>query len=87
MIAQDPTQHPGSIIRIKTNGKIPTDNPKFTGKKEWLPEIYQIGIRNPQGMYLSPFDGKVYISNHGAKGGDFIGTVNKGGNYGSHPWH
>ena len=26
MIAQDPTKHPGSIIRIKLNGEIPTDN-------------------------------------------------------------
>ena len=28
-------------------------------KKNWLPEIYQIGVRNPQGMTLSPFDNKV----------------------------
>ena len=49
MIAQDPTKHPGSIIRIHTDGRIPKDNPKFEGKKKWLPEIYQIGVRNPQG--------------------------------------
>ena len=28
MIAQDPTKHPGSIIRIHTDGSIPKDNPK-----------------------------------------------------------
>ena len=33
MIAQDPTQHPGSIIRIHLDGNIPRDNPKFEGKK------------------------------------------------------
>ena len=33
-------------------------------------------------MYLSPLDNKVYISNHGAKGGDFIGEVRFGENYG-----
>ena len=27
MIAQDPTKHPGSIIRIHTDGSIPKDNP------------------------------------------------------------
>ena len=32
MIAQDPTKHPGSIIRIHTDGRIPKDNPKFTGE-------------------------------------------------------
>ena len=82
MIAQDPTSHPGSIIRINLDGSIPKDNPKFTNQPSWLPEIYQIGVRNPQGMTLSPFDSEIYISNHGAKGGDFIGTVNEGGNYG-----
>ena len=33
-------------------------------------------------MALSEFDGKVYMSNHGAKGGDWFGEVKKGENYG-----
>ena len=82
MIAQDATKHPGSIIRIHTDGSIPKDNPKFEGKKNWLPEIYQIGVRNPQGLTLSDYDGKIYLSNHGAKGGDWFGEVKKGENYG-----
>jgi len=82
MIAQDASKHPGSIIRIHLDGSIPKDNPRFEGKSEWLPEIYQIGIRNPQGLTISPYDGKVYISNHGAKGGDWFGEVKKGENYG-----
>ena len=82
MIAQDASKHPGSIIRIHLDGSIPKDNPKFKGKSKWLPEIYQIGIRNPQGLTISPYDGKVYISNHGAKGGDWFGEVKKGENYG-----
>ncbi len=82
MIAQDPTKHPGSIIRIHTDGRIPKDNPKFEGKQKWLPEIYQIGVRNPQGLTLSPYDGKIYLSNHGARGGDWFGEAKKGENYG-----
>ena len=82
MIAQDPSKHPGSIIRIKLDGSIPNDNPKFVDKPDWLPEIYQIGIRNPQGLTLSSYDGKIYMSNHGAKGGDWFGEVKKGENYG-----
>ena len=82
MIAQDTSKHPGSIIRIHLDGKIPKDNPKFLDKKNWLPEIFQIGVRNPQGLVLSPFDKKIYISNHGAKGGDWFGEVKKGENYG-----
>jgi len=82
MIAQDASKHPGSIIRIYLDGSVPKDNPRFQNKPKWLPEIYQIGIRNPQGLTLSPFDRKIYISNHGAKGGDFFGEVKKGENYG-----
>jgi quinoprotein glucose dehydrogenase len=81
-IAQDAAKHPGSIIRIHLDGKIPRDNPKFKDKKNWLPEIYQIGIRNPQGMALSPFDDKIFITNHGARGGDWFGEVKYGENYG-----
>ena len=82
MIAQDASKHPGSIIRIHLDGSIPKDNPKFNGKEDWLPEIYQIGVRNPQGLTHSEFDNKIYMSNHGAKGGDWFGQVKKGENYG-----
>ena len=82
MIAQDPTKHPGSIIRIHLDGSIPKDNPKFEGKTDWLPEIYQIGVRNPQGLTVSDYDGKIYLSNHGARGGDWFGESKKGENYG-----
>ncbi len=82
MIAQDYTKHPGSIIRVNLDGSIPKDNPKFVNQKKWLPEIFQIGVRNPQGMSLSPFDNKIYLTNHGARGGDWFGTANFGENYG-----
>ena len=82
MIAQDPSKHPGSIIKIHLDGSIPKDNPKFNGKTNWLPEIYQIGVRNPQGMDVSPYDNKIYLTNHGARGGDWFGEAKYGENYG-----
>jgi glucose/arabinose dehydrogenase len=82
MIAQDPTNHTGSIIRINLDGSVPIDNPKFQGQDNWLPEIYQIGVRNPQGLTYSKFDDKIYASNHGARGGDWFGEIKKGENYG-----
>jgi len=82
MISQDPSKHPGSIIRIKTDGEIPQDNPRFKEKKEWLPEIYVIGVRNPQGIAISPHDDEIYFSSHGPRGGDHIGEVQFGSNYG-----
>ena len=82
MIAQDAKKHPGSIVRIHLDGSIPENNPKFENKQNWLPEIYQIGVRNPQGMALSPFNNKIYLTNHGPKGGDWFGIAKKGENYG-----
>ena len=82
MIAQDPLKHPGSIIKIHLDGSIPKDNPKFDGKDNWLPEIFQIGVRNPQGMDVSPYDNKIYLTNHGARGGDWFGEAKFGENYG-----
>jgi len=82
MIAQDPTKHPGSIIKIHLDGTIPQDNPKFNGKSNWLPEIYQIGVRNPQGLDVSPYNNKIYLTNHGARGGDWFGEAKYGENYG-----
>jgi glucose/arabinose dehydrogenase len=82
MISQDPSKHPGSIIRIKTDGAIPQDNPHFIEKKDWLPEIYVIGVRNPQGIAISPHDDEIYFSSHGPRGGDHIGQVEFGSNYG-----
>ena len=82
MIAQDASKHPGSIIRIHLNGDIPKDNPKFEGNSDWLPEIYQIGIRNPQGMAINSKTKKIWINEHGPKGGDEINVLKPGKNYG-----
>lgn len=82
MIAQNPKKHPGSIIRLNLDGSIPKNNPKYNNRPEWLPEIFQIGVRNPQGIALSPFDNKIYLTNHGAKGGDWFGRADYGENYG-----
>ena len=82
MIAQDPTKHPGSIIRINLMEVFQKIILNLRINLDWLPEIYQIGIRNPQGLTLSPFDKKIYMSNHGARGGDWFGEAKKGENYG-----
>ena len=82
MIAQDPSTHPGSIIRINLDGTIPNDNPGLKKFTNWLPEIITIGVRNPQGIAISPHDGEIYFSQHGPRGGDNIGKIFVGGNYG-----
>ena len=78
-VAQELDSHAGSIIRINLDGTIPK-NP-YSKNEGALPEIFMVGVRNPQGMTLTK-DNEVYISNHGAKGGDFIGLVDAKKNYG-----
>ena len=79
-VAQDPKKHPGSIIRIHLDGSIPSDNPHFVSNSDWGPAVFQIGVRNPHDHISN--DEKIFISNHGAKGGDWIGEIEKGGNFG-----
>ena len=67
-VGQELDSHAGSIIRINLDGSIP-NNP-FDTETE-LTEIYMIGVRNPQGM-AKDSNGNLYITNHGAKGGDFV---------------
>ncbi len=77
--AQDLMRHNGSVIRIAADGSIPRDNPFVRGGG--LPEIWSFGHRNPQGAGLD-LAGNLWVSEHGARGGDEINKVRKGANYG-----
>ena len=46
-----------------------------------LPEIWSYGHRNPQGAALD-LEGNLWVSEHGARGGDEVNAVRKGANYG-----
>jgi glucose/arabinose dehydrogenase len=79
--AQDPLEHGGKVLRLNDDGTAPADNP-FFGKKEYLPEIYSIGHRSPQGLVFHPVTGKLWENEHGPLGGDEINIVEAGKNYG-----
>ncbi|WP_282168300.1 PQQ-dependent sugar dehydrogenase [Ruegeria atlantica] len=78
--AQDTSNHMGSVVRVNRNGTVPDDNP-FVGNEDVRPEIWSIGHRNPQGAGLDA-QGRLWISEHGAKGGDEVNLVQPGLNYG-----
>ena len=79
--AQRQNQHQGKIVRIRTDGTVPTDNP-FVGNSAWLPEIWSTGHRSPQGMAFHPVTGQLWMNEHGPKGGDELNRVGRGLNYG-----
>jgi len=79
--AQDPNSHIGKIVRITTDGGVPTDNP-FVGRAGYKPEIWTLGHRNPLGLYVNPIDGKLWETEEGPQGGDELNLIEKGKNYG-----
>lgn len=79
--AQQQNQHQGKILRIRTDGTVPADNP-FVGNSAWLPEIWSTGHRSPQGLAFHPSTGQLWMTEHGPKGGDEINRVGRGLNYG-----
>ena len=63
------------------DGRIPIDNP-FVNLKDAKKGIFSYGHRNPQGMLFNLEDGKVWIHEHGPRGGDELNVLQIGGNYG-----
>ncbi len=81
MNSQDPSVHPGSVIRLNPDGSVPANNPYSDGRN-WLPELFSIGNRNPQGLAIHARTGDVWIHEHGPQGGDEINIVRGGENFG-----
>jgi glucose/arabinose dehydrogenase len=78
---QDFSINRGQVIRIDKKGLIPVDNP-FVKKFGYRPEIWSLGHRYPQGAALHPVSGKLWINEHGARGGDEVNIILPGRNYG-----
>jgi len=79
--AQNPANHLGTVVRLTPDGSMPADNP-FVGQGNKKPEIFSYGHRNPQGIALHPESGKIWVHEHGPKGGDEINILKPGANYG-----
>jgi glucose/arabinose dehydrogenase len=79
--AQKPDDHGGKVLRLRDDGSVPPDNP-FVGKPGYLPEIYSIGHRSPQGLAMNPATGAIWENEHGPLGGDELNIILAGKNYG-----
>ncbi|MCK5648573.1 MAG: PQQ-dependent sugar dehydrogenase [Gammaproteobacteria bacterium] len=79
--AQNLKNHAGSVLRLNLDGSIPKDNP-FIGQTDALPEIWSYGHRNPQGLVYDSINDRLWLIEHGPRGGDEINLVLAGKNYG-----
>lgn len=79
--AQDLSSYIGKIVRIRTDGSVPHDNP-FVSVTGARPEIWSYGHRNPQGLAYDESGERLWSHEHGPMGGDELNLILPGRNYG-----
>jgi glucose/arabinose dehydrogenase len=79
--AQERSSHLGKILRLNDDGTPAADNP-FAGEQGAAPEVWSYGHRNIQGLTRDPESGRVWATEHGARGGDELNLVRAGANFG-----
>jgi glucose/arabinose dehydrogenase len=72
--------HMGKTLRITPEGKPAPGNP-FAAQPDAKPEIWSLGHRNIQSAAFDA-QGRYWIAEHGARGGDELNLIEKGKNYG-----
>jgi glucose/arabinose dehydrogenase len=78
--ARDLGSHFGKIVRIRTDGSVPDDNP-FVGKQGARPEIWTLGHRNVLSAALDA-QNRLWIVEMGPRGGDELNLIERGKDYG-----
>ena len=71
----------GKVVRIRSDGRVPADNP-FVGRAGAMPAIWSLGHRNVQGAAIHPGTGELWTCEHGPQGGDEVNIDRAGRNFG-----
>lgn len=83
--AGDPVQSlssfTGKVLRINSDGTIPTDNPFYSQTTGDYRAIYALGLRNPFSMSKHPDTGALYLNEARGDDKDQIYIVEAGANY------
>lgn len=72
--------HLGKVLRIRPDGTSPPDNP-FVNEAGAQPQVFSVGHRNIQAAAFDP-QGRLWVIEHGANGGDELNLIQKGKDYG-----
>ena len=78
---QDLAVTTGKLLRIHRDGSVPADNPwaKHGAARQ---EVLSLGHRDISGIATHPETGEIWITEHGARGGDELNRIVAGANYG-----
>lgn len=82
--AQDPASQHGKLLRLNSDGTIPSDNP-FLGDPTYDPAIFALGMRNPFRACFDDVTGVAWIGNVGGNGNtswEEIEIARAGANFG-----
>ena len=79
--SQDLSNLAGKILRVNTNGTVPTDNP-FYNQNGKMGQIYCYGLRNPFRFCFRPSNGALFIADVGQDAWEEVNVGQSGGNYG-----
>ena len=63
--AQQLSNDHGKILRVNSDGTIPTDNPFYDGAGPNADTIWALGLRNPYRFSIDPVSGRMYIGDVG----------------------
>ncbi|MGH2899114.1 MAG: PQQ-dependent sugar dehydrogenase, partial [Solirubrobacteraceae bacterium] len=55
----------GKVLRIRTDGSAPSDNPFYDGTNSWRSRVWLYGVRNPFGFALQPQTDELFIGDVG----------------------
>jgi len=74
----------GKILRVRSDGSIPTSNPYYRrgGQARY---VWNYGHRNTQGLILRPGTSELWSVEHGTNRDDEVNQVWRSGNYGWNP--
>ena len=72
----------GKVLRINSNGTIPTDNPFFNTATGNNRSIWALGLRNPFTFAFQPGTGRMFINDVGQNAWEEINDGIAGSNYG-----
>ena len=84
--SQDLTNVFGKVLRINTDGTVPTDNPFYDGAGPNVDEIWAYGFRNPYRAHFDEATGLLWVGDVGGnvdtQAYEEVNIVQRGANYG-----